>query len=257
MKTTLTPSRFTCLRTAACLLVGLVSAATFGTAAEKPEPIGSDAARHDPYRLVGRFLFSSGNGDFIGTASVVGKRGVVTSASNLYDPFDGFSFRIKFERGRYGNRAPQRVSPTRSIILSGYISNADEHGPNSSRAFARDLAVVKFNTTLANGDRLTYRNDLTALKESGRRKEAIGYGTDRHNGKQILSAVTTAKSTEIRTGYFDNNGFVAEAGMSGGPLLVSLNSGQELLAIIVSSSKVDTGLRAIDKAAKRFLDRNL
>lgn len=240
------------------IFAGVFAAAALSSAfgQDRPEPIGSTAIRTNPYRLAGRLLFRVGGVVYIGTASVVSGHATLTAAHNLYDPFDGFSTRIEFERGLYGSRALQRATPKSSVIFAGYINSADFYGSENSRTFAKDLGVLRFNATLAGGERLEVRNQLSLLTQSGTFKESLGYGAQRHSGNQLLSASTTARSRQIRPGYFDNNGFVIEGGMSGGPVLVTSGSRILLLAINVSGSRIDTGLRGIDSAAYRFIRSN-
>jgi V8-like Glu-specific endopeptidase len=223
----------------------------------EPTILSYSTSRLSPYRYIGRLAFDSGRYSYIGSGTVVTPRGVLTAAHNVYDPYEGYSTYMVFQRGKYNDAILSKSRPSSMYVLSGYVDNSDYYGSDSNAAFSRDLGALRFSSNVAEGYYASYLPDTSYLTGT-LEKIAVGYGADYHTGKVPLTVKTTRRCEKIRTGYYDNAGFIVESGMSGGPVFVRLSNGSlQICAVVISGSDFDAGVRAVDSAADTFIRSRL
>jgi len=247
---------------AACSLLavlqpGLASAQSDDTELLKPEVVPAGKQRNNPYRLVGRVRMFFGKHEYLGTGTVASAHGVLTCGHNMFSRYDGFSVEILFERGLKGLHSLQTVKPRSVVILGGYKNAVERKGTDSAAAFSKDLAVMKFPALLAGGQHVIARAELAWLKTDGAYRESLGYGADNHDGQTLLFVGDDSPWSVFRTGYYKNENYLLEHGMSGGPTIMGTKNGTEIVAVNVSGSGTLSGFRVIDNRGMTFLRQNL
>lgn len=241
------------------LLVSLI-AAGFPVCETDAGYLAKSIARKAPFSYVGRLLFDSGSDAFIGSGTIVTRRGALTAAHNLFDNQSGYSSNLTFERGRYGDAVISRRRPTSFAIFSGYIASCRSAGSSSKTAFSHDLGLLLFSSDVAGGHALC-TTDVKALTEV-RLKQAIGYGVGDdflpiYDGERPLVASSRSRCSKILDGYYRNSDIFAELGMSGGPLFIHVDGALRIAAIVVSGNQFSSAFRAIDRTAYDFIRQNL
>src|SRR5689334_9013648 len=83
----------------------------------RPSFIGGDLTKTYPYSMAGQLIFTSGNSDYQGSATVVFKRSVLTAAHNMWDADNGWSTNVEFNRARNGNEIPLHSYATRLFVM--------------------------------------------------------------------------------------------------------------------------------------------
>jgi V8-like Glu-specific endopeptidase len=220
-----------------------------------PAPLGEELARKFPYSMAGQVIFSSGNRDYQGSATVVFKRSVLTAAHNLWDSENGWSTNVEFNRARNGVATPNKAFAHRLYVFAGYKTNVQRTGADSLRAFAFDLGGLRFRSEVANGSYAGWRADYRLLTGAAQ-NVALGYGADRHSGDELLFVEPTLAFDQIYGGFFENSSLTFEGGMSGGPIFADIGSGDfRVVGVIVAGSDDPPtgGIRALNPAAARFL----
>ena len=240
------------------ILVALALLPFAGPAGE-PRPVGQTAARAFPYSMIGQLTFFNGDGAYVGTGTVVQPRGILTAGHNLYDAFGGWSTDVVFNRGHYDGTNLAVKYPMRIYVLSGYQENVTAHGGDSSLAFRRDTGGAVFTTKVAGGGYLGWSTDRSLLTGSATRV-ALGYGAEAHSGEQLLATAATSPFASVSKAFYESPGTAIEAGMSGGPLIATVQGGSPLLSgVVVSGSDrpVTGGIRIVNAATSDFILRYL
>lgn len=201
-----------------------------------------------PSNMVGQLELISGKKEYVGSGTAVSRRGVLTAAHNLYDRQTGFSRNVIFARGRDGDEWEVRSPATRLQILPGYSSVTHA---TSAQAFGLDIGAIHTARLLTRGTTpAPIHDDPRTLHRSGQ-KIILGYGAQRNSGKHLLRSIITEPFFTYRGAFLGNEGFEAEAGMSGGPVFVEVNGVLSLSAITVSSGG---GVRALDASTRQLLN---
>ncbi len=242
------------------LLIALALLPLIGRA-DNPKPVGIEVARTFPYSMIGQLTFFSGDGAYVGSATTVQPRGIITAGHNLYDAFAGWSTDVVFNRGHYDSTNLAVRYATRIFVLSGYQENVTTYGGDDVSAFRRDTGGAIFKSKVAAGGYLGWSTDKTLLTSSAARV-ALGYGAEIHSGDQLLSvaAVKPFAAVNGAGAFFESLGTGIEAGMSGGPLIGTLPDGSPTLCGVVISGSDDPvagGVRRVNGGTSDFILRYL
>ena len=240
------------------LLIALALLPLIGRA-DSPKPVGVEVARTFPYSMIGQLTFFSGDGAYVGSATTVQPRGIITAGHNLYDAFDGWSTDVVFNRGHYDGTNLAVRYPTRIFVLSGYQENVTTFGGDSLAAFRHDTGGAIFKNKVAAGGYLGWSTDKSLLTGSSTRL-ALGYGAETHNGEQLLSVKAVKPFESVFKAFYESEGTAIEAGMSGGPLIGTLRDGSPTLCgVVVSGSDrpVSGGIRIVNSTTSDFILRYL
>lgn len=229
-----------------CLLADVV---------QKPEPVGSALIAKAPYSMTGQLIFRSGGSYYEGSGTVVYLRSVLTAAHNMWDPVNGWSANVQFNRARDGAAAASRTLANRLFVFGGYRTTAARYGTDSARSFASDLGGVRFRTAPANGAYSGWRAD-TQLLGTGSPVLCLGYGAEFHSGNELLAVRSSAGFTTVFGAFMESTALTFEGGMSGGPVFCEVAPDDfRIVGIIVagSDSPPAGGIRALDSAGASFI----
>jgi V8-like Glu-specific endopeptidase len=225
----------------------------------RPGLLGTELTKTYPYSMAGQLIFTSGEYDFQGSATVVFKRSVLTAAHNMWDADNGWSTNVEFNRARSGTQIATHSYAKRLFVMGGYRTNAARHGASSVRAFAYDIGGMRFPLPLAEGSYAGWRSDVSLLKGNAY-NIALGYGADKHTGDDMLFVEPYLSFYQTYTSFFENDSLTFEGGMSGGPIFAMTKAGEmRVVAIIVAGSDDPPGggVRAITLPAARFISTYL
>ncbi len=237
------------------LLAGSLAA----RAADYPQPTGADFAHTAPYSLIGQLLFSSGDGYYSGTGTVIRPSSVLTAGHIVYDFDGGWSTDVLFRRGQYGRTDLSEQYATRLYILGGYRRSVVAHGADDVRAFANDIGGLRFASPVADGAAAGWATDRSLLTGAAY-NIALGYGGEYHSGDDLLAVEPKAAFTQSYGPFLENESVYFESGMSGGPVFARDAKGNFYIAGIVVSGSVDPvagGIRALNATASDFIKRYL
>ncbi len=221
----------------------------------KPASIGADAVKRSPYSMVGQLIFRSGPSYYQGSGTVVYAKSVLTAAHNVWDPVNGWSTTVQFNRARSGTTSASHVFANRLFVFGTYRTAAAHYGQDSSRTFASDLGGLHFNVAPANGAYAGWRSD-TSLLSSGKPVIGLGYGAEFHSGDEMLASGAPAAFFPVIGAFMESTALTFEAGMSGGPVLVEVAPNDfRIVGIVVAGSDTPpaAGIRALDAAGAAFL----
>lgn len=228
--------------------------------AADPAPLSVEAAAGFPYSMVGQLVFTSGDGDYQGSGTLIHRRSVLTAGHNLWDEFSGWSTDVEFNRGRHGDEMLSQDIATRLFLFSGYRTTVFKFGSTSEQAFANDLGGLRFAADVAGGTFVGWKAKTSLLLEDAN-CIAVGYGAVTHSGDEPLFVEPTGGFEIVRGGFFENYGITFEGGMSGGPVLVEAAPGDwRVMGVIVAGTEKPNpsgGIRALNSAAATFISTYL
>jgi hypothetical protein len=230
----------------------------FAPATEYPEPIGRPTARSFPYSMIGQLLYASGSAGFLSTGTVINSRSVLTAGHVLYDPDTGWSTDMLFRRSTYGTTFLNQQYARRMFLLGGYQTVANDQGPDSQIAFAKDIGGLVFRRPLAGGSAAGWIVDPSLLTGPSY-NVALGYGGETHSGDELLFVEPEVSFYRSFGAFFENDSILIEPGMSGGPLFAERNDILSVAGVIVSGSEdpVSGGVRALNRKAADFIRTHL
>jgi len=242
------------------LLFAVFALVTVVQADEVPRLFGKANARTFPYSMIGQLLFDYGPSSYLGSGTVIRPRSVLTAAHNLYDPATGWSTDVEFRRSNYGaNDYLNRRSARRLYVLAGYQSISWYYGPESARAFAKDMGGIVFRNQPGDGGYAGWVADLSLLLGSAY-NILLGYGAESFSGEELLYVEPDLSFYRTRGAFLENDSIYIEGGMSGGPVFAQMDDGNLYVAGVVISSSGDPqsgtatgGIRAINDAAAAFI----
>jgi len=240
------------------LFFALLSLAPFAASAvDYPQEIGKATARSFPYSMIGQVLYKSG-GSFLSTGTVINTTSVLTAGHALYDPDTGWSTEVLFRRSNYGSTWLDQQYARRIYVLAGYQAAADDSGPSSSAAFAKDLGGMTFRRAVGGGGKAGWTADPPLLSGSAY-NIALGYGAETHSGDQLLFVEPEFAFFRSYAAFYENDSIAIEPGMSGGPVFARRNDRLYVAAVIVSGSEdpVGGGVRALNGKAADFIETYL
>ena len=221
----------------------------------KPEPLGAALAKKSPYSMIGQLIFRSGQSLYQGTGTVVYSRSVLTAAHTVWDPTNGWSTEMQFNRARSGAGAASSQFASRLFVFGSYRSVAAHYGSDSVRAFASDLGGMRFNAPPAGGAYAGWRTDM-GLLGAGAPVLCLGYGAEFHSGNELLSVPSSAGFLPVTGAFMESAALTFESGMSGGPILSEVAPDDfRVVGIVVagSDSPPACGIRALDAAGAAFI----
>ncbi len=221
----------------------------------KPLPVGADAVKRSPFSMAGQLIFRSGQSYYQGSGTVVYSKSVLTAAHNVWDPVNGWSTGIQFNRARAGSTAASRAFANRLFVFGTYRTAAAHYGQESNQTFASDLGGLRFNVAPAGGAYAGWRADI-ALLAAGAPVLCLGYGAEFHSGDEMLAVRAPAAFTRVVGAFLESTALTFEGGMSGGPILSEVTPDDfRVVGIVVagSDSPPAAGIRALDAAGAAFI----
>jgi hypothetical protein len=184
---------------------------------------------------------------------------VLTAAHNLWDPVNGWSIDMRFNRARSGSASASQERPSGMYVFGSYRTAAARYGQDSVRAFASDLGGLRFRSMPANGMYVGWRAD-TRLVGAGAPVMCLGYGGQFHSGDDLLVVKTAAGFSPLAGGFMESTALTFEGGMSGGPILSEVAPDDfRVVGIVVAGSDDPPagGIRALDAEAASFINSYL
>jgi len=221
----------------------------------RPAPLDAALAKKAPYSMIGQTVFRSGQSYYEGSGTVVYSRSVLTAAHTLWDPTNGWSTDMQFNRARNGASSASSQFASRLYVFGSYRSVAARYGQDSARAFASDLGGMRFNVAPAGGGYAGWRVD-TGLLSGGAPVLCLGYGAQFHDGKELLAVGTSAGFFPVTGAFLENTAVTFEGGMSGGPILYQVAPDDlRVVGVVVagSDSPPACGIRALDDSGATFI----
>ncbi len=221
----------------------------------KPAPLGADAVKRPPFSMAGQVIFRSGQSFYQGSGTVVYTRSVLTAAHNVWDPVNGWSTGIQFNRARSGTTSASSRFASRLFVFGTYRTSAAHYGQDSIRTFASDLGGLRFNVAPASGAYAGWRSDSSVLA-SGAQVLCLGYGAEFHSGDEMLAVRAPAAFTPVFGAFMESSALTFEGGMSGGPVLTEVAPDDyRVVGVIVAGSDTPpaAGIRALDAAGAAFI----
>ncbi len=220
-----------------------------------PATVGAAQTKKSPFSMVGQLIFRSGESYFQGSGTVVYSKSVLTAAHNVWDPVNGWSTHIQFNRARSGAAIASRTYASRLYVFGSYRTAAARYGQDSSRSFASDLGGLRFNVAPAVGAYVGWRAD-TGLLSPGNPVLCLGYGAEFHTGNDLLSVGSAAGFFPVIGAFMESTGLTFEGGMSGGPILSEVAPDDFRVVGIVVAGSTSTpagGIHALDAEGGAFV----
>ncbi len=222
---------------------------------ENPAPVGAELTKKMPYAMVGQIIFRSGQPWYQGSGTVVYSKSVLTAAHNVWDPVNGWSTGVRFNRARSGEAIASRTFASRIFVFGSYRTVAARYGQDSSRSFASDLGGLRFNVAPAAGAYAGWRADARALT-AGAPVLSLGYGAEFHSGDELLAVRSASGFVPVLGAFLESTALTFEGGMSGGPVLSEVAPDDfRVVGIVVAGSATPPagGIRALDAAGAAFV----
>jgi V8-like Glu-specific endopeptidase len=167
-----------------------------------------------PYSTVGRLFFSSRDGNFVCSASVISNRLILTAGHCIYDPIRGrFHDNFAFVPGYYYGQYPKGVWTARTAVTTSEWQQSSDVLPNSS-----DFGVLVLNDK--DGASIGRVTGWLGFRTNGmvpNHVHILGFPSN-HDGGEELHQVTSGDSVCCFDGtavYGSDMG----AGSSGGPFI--------------------------------------
>ena len=222
---------------------------------DKPALLGDALTKKSPFSMAGQIIFRSGTSYYEGSGTVVYSRSVLTAAHNLWDPVNGWSTAMQFNRARSGATIASRQFANRLYVFGSYRTTAARYGQDSDRSFASDLGGLRFNVAPAGGAYAGWRAD-TRLLGVGAPVLGLGYGAEFHSGDDLLVVRSSAGFAPVLGAFLESTGLTFEGGMSGGPIFSEVAPDDlRVVGIVVagSDSPPAGGIHALDTAGAGFI----
>ena len=230
-----------------------------------PLAIGLTHAQAAPYDFTGRILTLDLSA--FGSGTLLRRHTVQTAGHVVFDPTLGFTTNATFTRALYEDFQLSQDQVVAAAALSGYQAAVISTGNNDNlTTFAQDMGYVLLHDPPVDENWGNYVTDPTLLATSP--TFVIGYPGETFDGVTLAYVVPphpyVALGTSLDAGSYENGSYLAEEGMSGGPVYVvpdgvhqyvaaeTVSGGQGASAsgtAVVTESTV----RAIDKSAAKFL----
>ncbi len=252
-------SSITTILSAACIALTAFTP-TAAQAQTTPTYVGSATTSSNPYYFVGKLnmTFRSASGveqNFVGSATTIKPYSALTAGHCVYHGTMGWLRRATFERAKYYNTAASTNTVTRMWVIGGYTSNAGNGSTNTYTGFSYDAGAVICSTRPAGGGYAGWSTN-TALLTGTAYNMSLGYGSENHNGLEMLRSAPTRGFTRSTGAYYRNTTYQIEGGMSGGPVFALSGSTWYVAAINVSGGSA-AGVRALDSATTSLINTNL
>jgi len=238
----------------ACALFAAIAPA-LAQAPDKPDLLGSALTQKAPFSMAGQLIFRSGQSYFQGSGTVVYSRSVLTAAHNLWDPTNGWSTGMQFNRARSGASIASVQYASRLYIFGSYRTTAARYGQNADQSFASDLGGLRFNVAPAGGAYAGWRAD-TSLLAPGAPVLGLGYGAEFHSGDDLLVTRSSAGFVPVLGAFMESTRLTFEGGMSGGPILSEVAPDDfRVIGIVVAGADTPPagGIHALDAEGAAFV----
>lgn len=249
-------------------LTAAPQAARAQSAVQGSFPIGLAHAKSEPYNFTGR-VFDLDSIAF-GSGTLLRRHTVLTAGHVVYDPGSGFISNVTFTRGLYETYSFDKNQVVKVDALGGYQAAVTSSGSNASLvAFDRDLAYVLVMDPPRDGTWGVYRADPTALEDASNQFFVLGYPGEgassgvTFDGRIMAYIVPSSTFTQIgsstTSGLYENDGYTAIPGESGGPVYIYNGNRQIVVGETVGGIDDSTGefnaslIRGITKDADQFL----
>lgn len=235
--------------------VPVSGARAMAAAPNLPTVLSREELGQPPFSMIGKLTFRSGSVPYGGSATLVGPKVALTAGHNLWDPREGWSVGVKFQRAKYGAKEESSTIAKEIYLYSSRYMDAASRSPSSARAFAWDVGWIVFHRRPARGRSASMSAANSALR-GWRERRAMGYGQEFHNGAVPLTVTPSDGFRRVLGAYFENFTYGTEAGMSGGPLFAKFGDRWVVAAVIVSgyADYSGSGVRALEPGLIRALN---
>ena len=237
-----------------------LGAAVFATelnAQTSPVSLGVNRTQTvNPYYFVGRVNTKFGASSYIGSGTVIASRSVITCGHVVWKAGLGWATNVYFQRGLYNSSVLKTIYASRKVLLGGYTSAVNTYGVRSSQSYSYDLAALNFVADPANGASAGWWANTTLLTGTSYNM-SLGYGGVIHNGRELLRSAPSESFYQRHGGYYFNDSYLIESGMSGGPVFAKSGATWYVCGVNVSGNETGSGIRAFDTTADRFIRSNL
>ncbi len=218
-----------------------------------PFAIGLKHAKAKPYNFTGRTFILSNTVLGFGSATAVRRHTALTAAHVVYDPLVGFLTRQTFNRGLYENYVFQRFPVNAVGALTGYSTLASDATTDFFDQSERDLGYLLYTTPPSDEDWADMIVDVasitnpfvstvgTALGTTPAGTDGLfvlGYPGVSFDGATQAYIVPSQAFVDLGGGEFENDGYLAEEGMSGGPIYSVHATGTDSTGAVTYSRQV-------------------
>lgn len=249
-----TPKNFRSFSSALALASLLLSAAPLGAiTVATPSALDLRHVQTKPYNFTGRtFIFSNTVGGF-GSATAIRRHTALTAAHVVYDPIVGFVTRQAFNRGLLEDYSFQRFPVTAVGALTGYSTLASDATVDFFDASERDLGYLLYVTPPNDEDWADTIVDVSSLNDplvstvtralgtapaGADGLFVLGYPGETFDGATQAYIVPAQAFVDLGDGEFENDGYLAEEGMSGGPIYSVHATGTDATGAMTFSRQV-------------------
>lgn len=229
--------------------------ATTGQGQTRPVRIDAGQATAAPYRDSGRLYVLVGPEPHTGTATAIRRSTGVTAAHMLYDQQEGFSTDVTYAPGLY--EVPAATVHALYLGVSAGYQTAAKADALSENSFAQDVGWLLFDQPAAGNSWAAWSQNPAALQGAGTFL-ALGYVGASLTPNVIAQVATTTPFTLAQApGLYENESFVSEPGMSGGPVYAPDGAGGSGVAAVdvgesTGPTRTFTSVRVITAADARW-----
>ncbi len=233
---------------------------------QRPFDLGLKFTQKEPYNFTGRLFGLTDGAVGFGSGTLLRRHTVLTAGHVIYDPTVGFTTAATFTRALYEDYNLQKQAVSKVAALAGYQVAVDTQGNTSNAAFAQDQGYILTTGAPVDESWANFVAEPALLTNPTTQFVVLGYPGVTFDGRRMAYIVPKSPFVQVNgTGSYTNENYVAEEGMSGGPIYVVLGGGtgdpnqRYVAADTVGGIDDSTGefnvsfVRAIDKSASRFL----
>ena len=234
-----------------------------GITLQTPYALPTNHIKYAPYDFLGRVF----DLDFIafGSGSLLRRHTVLTAGHVVYDPTLGFTANTSFTRALYEDYQLSASQVIAVEALSGYQADVlSSKGNANLTAFRNDQGLLVLHDAPVDDNWATYVTTPSLLSSSASKFFVLGYPGVTFDGLTPAYIVPmspyVASGTDTGTGEYENNNYLAEEGMSGGPVFVVPDGVHQYIAASTVGGVADTSgeftqsfVRAITPASGTFI----
>ncbi len=244
------------------LAAGAHTSSGQSTTIQRAHDLGLTLTQKTPYNFTGRIFDFDAVG--FGSGTLLRRHTVLTAGHVVYDPLLGFTTNTTFTRALYENYSLSKDPVTKAAALAGYQSAVNLTGTNNTNsAFAQDQGYLLLNDAPVDENWANFIANPALLTSSTTQFVVLGYPGVTFDGRTMAYIVPQSPFVQLSTtGSYTNENYIAEPGMSGGPIYVVLdNSPNERYVAADTVGGIDDStaefnvsyVRAIDKTSNKFL----
>ena len=239
-------------------------AQTSSVTLQAPAPIGvTRATTIKPYDFTGR-VFEVGAA--IGSGTLVHRQTVLTAGHVIYETDTGFASGLIFERGLYENAVISRTTVTAYQLAAGYQASVDADavagfttGTESLASIGLDQGVLLLQDASIDDDWANFTFKPQYLTQYP--TFILGYPGVSFDGRTMAYIVPSSPYAAAASNAYENDDYIAEPGMSGGPIYIAVGVGEQYIAATTVYAISDTTgefnaqlVRSIDKTGRFLID---